>query len=291
MTRIEIRTSSRVVFIVRAFTNVYTTSFIYSCTHLADRISPSPSPSTSASSLRPVSISSFGPSSSTDSLKLRSVSSVPYLQQAQEPLTTKDIDELALAEHFPASNDPRRRTYDTYSKPVMEDIKAASIIPSILLEPSPFDANRTEDSESSGLRNRLSSSLSTASMDTASTAPLSQAQSPVSSIPPFSPSKQRPLSLMNTLLMRKLYRQHHHHSLDPTLKYWNALHFISMVWLTICALYTEWQHNGNLDCLARLLHDQDAPITDFVSKASTDFTSDNINALSFTASDCKLCHP
>jgi hypothetical protein len=194
---------------------------------------------------------------------LRSVSSVPHLHPGQESITTNDIDELAVAEHYPASNDPRRRTYDTYSKPVMEDIKAASIIPSILLDHSPFDA--TEDLESSGLRNRLSSSLSTASMDTTSTAP--QAQSPISSIPPFSPSKQRPLSLMNTLLMRKLYRQHHHHSLDPTLKYWNALHFISMVWLTMCALYTEWQHNGNLDCLARLLHDQYAPITDFVSKA------------------------
>ncbi|KAI8339930.1 hypothetical protein BC941DRAFT_418942 [Chlamydoabsidia padenii] len=207
-------------------------------TAFPDRISPCPSPSTSSSSLRPASVSSL--SISTNNRTLRSVSSASSLHQQN---TMNDNDEMTVAEHFPASNDPRRRTYDTYSKPVLEDIKSVSTIPPILLEPSTDDIV-----EPSGLRNRLSSTKS-------STTP--------SPIPQFSPLKQRPLSLMNTLLMRKLYRQQHHHSLDPTLKYWNFLHFISMIWLTLCGLYTEWKHAGNLDCFARLLHDQNPPVTQF----------------------------
>ncbi|KAI8081574.1 uncharacterized protein BX664DRAFT_340744 [Halteromyces radiatus] len=199
-------------------------------TAFPDRVSPSPSPSNSATSLRPV--SSCSSNRMTNSHRpLRAVSSVPSLQQKQQDFSMDNINNtnsMDVAEHFPASNDLRRRTYDTYSKPIMEDIKSAENIPSILTE-SPLDETTP-------------SFLS----------PINQKQ---------------PISLLNTLLMRKLYRQRHHHSLDPSLKYWNALHFASMIWLTFCGLYTEWQEIGNLDRFAGLLLDQGQSITQFVGRS------------------------
>ncbi|ORZ07593.1 hypothetical protein BCR42DRAFT_425828 [Absidia repens] len=246
-------------------------------TAFPDRVSPSPSPSTSASSLRPVSTSST--SSISSNRTLRSVSSVPYLQQQQQqPMLdnddTRSVHGIETAEHFPASNDPRRRTYDTYSRPVMEDIQSATSIPSILLPSSSSSSSTTATDElgnklaSSTLTHRLrpvsASSSFPASTTTAASA---SAPAPASAMPSFSPSKQRPLSIMNTLLMRRLYRQQHHphhlHSLDPTLKYWNALHFISMIWLTLCGIHSEWTQAGNLECFARLLHDPNSPMHHF----------------------------
>ncbi|CAO3595744.1 unnamed protein product [Absidia cylindrospora] len=237
-------------------------------TAFPDCVSPSPSPSTSASSLRPVSTSST--SSISSNRTLRSVSSVPYLQQQQQPLDnddTRSVNGIETAEHFPASNDPRRRTYDTYSRPVMEDIQTATSIPSILL-PSSSSSSTMVNELGSTLTHRVrpvsASSSFPASTTTAASAP---APAPVSAMPSFSPSKQRPFAVMSTLLMRRLYRQQHHphhlHRLDPTLKYWNALHFISMIWLTLCGIHAEWTQAGNLECFARLLHDPNSPTHPF----------------------------
>ncbi|CAO3641227.1 unnamed protein product [Cunninghamella blakesleeana] len=77
------------------------------------------------------------------------------------------------------------------------------------------------------------------------------------------PSSKPKISLLNTLMMRKLYRQSHHHKLDPTLKYWNVLHFISMIWLTLCAFYAEWKRVGDLHHFSSFLKEQNQIMVQF----------------------------
>ncbi|CAO3648103.1 unnamed protein product [Cunninghamella echinulata] len=216
-------------------------------TAFPDRISPVPSPSSSVTLLRhQSSISS-----------IRSISSqVQQQQQERRQSQTVDInnnnnnnnneENIEIAEHFPASNDIRRRTYDTYNKPILEDIKSVT-------------SSTTTALNNSFLKPSSSSQSSLFSNDFMEPELLSS--SPSSSTKPI--SKPPKLSLVNTLMMRKLYRQSHHHKLDPTLKYWNVLHFISMVWLTLCAFYAEWSRSGDLHHFSFFLHEQNQTMVQF----------------------------
>ncbi|ORZ01115.1 hypothetical protein BCR43DRAFT_469581 [Syncephalastrum racemosum] len=51
---------------------------------------------------------------------------------------------------------------------------------------------------------------------------------------------------------------------DTTTKYWNLLHFVSMLWLGIYAVYTEW-HKGGYERFASLLTTNPAQITQYPS--------------------------
>lgn len=184
---------------------------------------------------------------------LRSVSSQTQQERRRSQIGIDNDEEnnkIEVADHFPASNDIRRRTYDTYNKHVLEDIKSVSSSTSTSTSISNID-NRpflSAPSPSPSLANFMETSSPSSS----------------SSTTPF-PSSKPKVSLLNTLMMRKLYRQSHHHKLDPTLKYWNVLHFISMVWLTLCAFYAEWKRAGDLHHFSSFLKEQNQIMVQFVS--------------------------
>lgn len=51
---------------------------------------------------------------------------------------------------------------------------------------------------------------------------------------------------------------------DTSVKYWNLLHFVSMIWLGIYAVYTEWTA-GDMERFAQLLTVDPAKQTDYPS--------------------------
>ncbi|ORX61656.1 hypothetical protein DM01DRAFT_1332252 [Hesseltinella vesiculosa] len=200
-------------------------------TGTAHGYSPSPSPSSSTSSLRAI-------HTSTSQHSLRSFSSVQDFQG--------DKDDMASL--------LRRRTF--HESPSTSS-SSAPPMPGETLGASPTGASASPDlgflndlvspSTSSTLRQRQPSLSSTPSpaLDDG----LSGHQPP----PMMDTSHNKQPSLLNTLMMRKLYRQTRYHQLDPTLKYWNLLHFISMLWLTVCALYNK---SSRLDSWPQLLREQ-----------------------------------
>ncbi|KAI8065601.1 hypothetical protein BC940DRAFT_303803 [Gongronella butleri] len=194
-------------------------------TGTAHGYSPSPSPSSSTSSLR-----SLQPSTSQHSL--RSVSSVQDFHERDDLLAPSSVSQLrrrTYHEHAPASS-ASSSTAPFIESPhvVMNHASVSQSTPSLA---SPAPQPRSMPPMQSGdvpapmdLANMLANAL--------------QQQMPGENQESDAPLPRQP-SLLNTLMMRKLYGRPRGSLQDPALKYWNLLHFVSMAWLVFCAFYEE----------------------------------------------------